>query len=258
METVRIISWNVNGLRAILDKNFNAFLAAYQPDVLCLQETKVYAEVCPQMVGFKEFYFNHCETRKGYSGTAILSQISPISVRCLDVDIEHPEGRIIIAEYASFYLINTYVPNAKSDLQRLPYRVQIWDKAIRNLLLKLEKMKPVLWCGDLNVAHQPIDLEHPEANHFSAGFTDEERNSFSEHLKAGFVDVFRHFYPDKAKQYTWWSYRMRAREKNVGWRIDYFVASPKLVPHITSCKILSTVMGSDHAPIALELEKSLF
>ncbi|MGX8717007.1 MAG: exodeoxyribonuclease III [bacterium] len=258
METVKIISWNVNGLRAILDKNFYAFTETYRPDILCLQETKIYADVCPKIEGFKEAYYNHCEIKKGYSGTAIFSQISPISVRNLDVDAEHPEGRIIIAEYASFYLINTYVPNSKGDLQRLPYRTQVWDEAMRKLLLKLEQTKPILWCGDLNVAHQPIDLEHPDANHFSAGFTDEERHSFSEHLKAGFVDVFRYFYPEKTKQYTWWSYRMRAREKNVGWRIDYFIASPKLLPHIASCEILLSVMGSDHAPIALELDKSLF
>ena len=258
MDTIKIISWNVNGLRAILDKNFYDFTQTYRPDILCLQETKIYAEVCPAIVGFKETYFNHCEIKKGYSGTAIFTQISPISIRHLDVDMEHPEGRIMVAEYASFYLINTYVPNSKGDLERLPYRTQIWDKAMRALLLKLEQTKPILWCGDLNVAHQPIDLEHPESNHFSAGFTDEERNSFSEHLQAGFVDVFRYFYPEKPKQYTWWSYRMRAREKNVGWRIDYFVASPKLLPHIASCEILPSVMGSDHAPIALELDKSLF
>lgn len=258
MNTVKIISWNVNGLRAILDKNFYEFTQIHRPDILCLQETKIYADVCPEIKGFKATYFNHCEIKKGYSGTAIFTQIPPISIRHLDVDMEHPEGRIIVAEFASFYLINTYVPNSKGDLQRLPYRTQIWDKAIRTLLLKLEQTKPILWCGDLNVAHQPIDLEHPESNHFSAGFTDEERNSFSEHLKAGFIDVFRYFYPEKSKQYTWWSYRMRAREKNVGWRIDYFIASPKLLPYIASCEILPSVMGSDHAPIALELDKNLF
>ena len=258
MEALKIVSWNVNGLRSVIDKTFYDFIDKNKPDILCLQETKIYADVCPKIDAFKYTYFNHCEIKKGYSGTAIFSQIEPLSMRTLDVDPEHPEGRIMIAEYKSFYLINTYVPNSKSDLQRLPYRVQIWDKALRALLVKLEQTKPILWCGDLNVAHQPIDLENPETNHFNAGFTDEERQSFTEHLQAGFVDVFRYLHPNLPKQYSWWSYRMRARERNIGWRIDYFVSSPKLLPQIKSCKILSDVMGSDHAPVELLLAKNCF
>ena len=258
MNDVKIISWNVNGLRSVLAKNFYAFVDEHRPDILCLQETKAYAAVCPKISGFENVYFNHCEIKKGYSGTAIFARVKPIDVRCLDVDSQHPEGRIIIAEFASFFLINTYVPNSQSELQRLAYRTKIWDKAFRTLLIKLEKSKPVLWCGDLNVAHMSIDLAHPESNHFSAGFTDEERNSFSEHLDAGFVDVFRKFYPDVRQQYSWWSYRMHAREKNVGWRIDYFLASQKLLPYISSCRILTHVMGSDHAPVELTLSKALF
>ena len=182
-----IVSWNVNGLRSILEKNFYDFLQNYTPDILCLQETKIYESVCPKIDAFKYTYFNHCEIKKGYSGTAIFSQIEPLSIRILDVDKEHPEGRIIIAEFKSFFLINTYVPNSKAELQRLPYRIQVWDKALRSILVKLEKTKPILWCGDLNVAHHPIDLENPDSNHFNPGFTDEERQSFSEHLKAGFI-----------------------------------------------------------------------
>jgi len=254
----RIVSWNVNGLRSIISKNFHEFLKDYDPDILCLQETKIYDSVCPKIEEFKYTYFNHCTSKKSYSGTAILSNIEPLSIRLLDVDKEHPEGRIIIAEFKSFFLINTYVPNSKGELQRLPYRIQIWDKAIRSILIDLEKTKPILWCGDLNVAHCPIDLEHPESNHFSPGFTDEERRSFSEHLNAGFVDVFRAFHPNIPKQYSWWSYRMKARERNVGWRIDYFVSSPKLMPYIYSCEILSSVMGSDHAPVMLQLNSNHF
>lgn len=258
MDTLQLVTWNVNGLRAILSKNFYPFIHVYKPDILCLQETKVYSTVCPKIEGFKYVYFNHSEEKKGYSGTAILSQIEPLQVRCMDLDSQHPEGRIIIAEFATFYLINTYVPNAQGDLRRLPYRVQVWDTAMRALLVSLEKNKPILWCGDLNVAHCPIDLANPDANHFSAGFTDEERQSFSAHLATGFTDVFRFFHPQQPEQYSWWSYRTRARERNIGWRIDYFISSPKLLPHITACNILSQVFGSDHAPVQLFLDKACF
>lgn len=258
MSDVKIVSWNVNGLRSVLSKNFYDFVKTEQPDILCLQETKTYKQVCPKVDSFKYCYFNHCEIKKGYSGTAILSQIEPLSVRTLDIDKEHPEGRIIVAEFKTFYLINTYVPNAKSDLLRLPYRIQVWDKAMRALLIQLEKTKPILWCGDLNVAHKPIDLENPDSNHFNPGFTDEERQSFSEHLQAGFVDVLRHFYPDTPQQYSWWSYRMSARTRNVGWRIDYFISSPKLLPQIHTCCIQTSVMGSDHAPVMVTLDPSCF
>ena len=253
----KIITWNVNGLRSILSKNFDAFVEAYQPDILCLQETKVYGDVCPELSGFAHKYFNHCEVKKGYSGTAILTHKEPLQVRLLDVDPKHPEGRIIVAEFETFYLVNTYVPNAQSELQRLPYRIDVWDASFRKLLVDLQAKKPVLWCGDLNVAHCPIDLENPETHHFHAGFTDQERQSFSQTLNCNLVDVFRELHPNVSKQYSWWSYRAKARERNVGWRIDYFVASKSLMPRINSCKILADVMGSDHAPVQLILQGTL-
>lgn len=255
--TTKIISWNVNGLRSILGKNFNQFVEEHQPDILCLQETKVYGNVCPEISGFTHKYFNHCEVKKGYSGTAILMNKEPIQVRLLDVDPKHPEGRIIVAEFETFYLVNTYVPNAQSELQRLPYRVGIWDANFRKLLVDLQTKKPILWCGDLNVAHCPIDLENPETHHFHAGFTDQERQSFTQTLDCGLVDIFRDLHPDLPKQYSWWSYRARARERNVGWRIDYFVASKSLMPRVDSCEILADVMGSDHAPVQLIMQGML-
>ena len=258
MASVKIITWNVNGLRSILRKNFYEFTAQYQPSILCLQETRVDTATCPSINGFEYAYFNHSEIKKGYAGTAIFSRIKPLSVRCLDADAEHPEGRILIAEFKKFFLVNTYVPNSQGDLGRLPYRVQVWDKIIRSLLNNLQTTKPILWCGDLNVAHQSIDLSHPDANHFSAGFTDEERRSFAEHLNAGFTDVFRHFYPKTQNRYTWWSYRMRARERNIGWRIDYFLSSKALLSSILSCKILSDTLGSDHAPVEVEVDADCF
>lgn len=254
MASIQLITWNVNGLRAILRKNFYDFVKAYRPDVLCLQETRVDAQQCPHLDGFEHQFFNHSESKKGYSGTAILSTIAPINIRCLDADLEHPEGRILVAEFPQFFLVNTYVPNSQNLLQRLSYRVQVWDKALRTLACQLDKQKPVVLCGDFNVAHEPIDLANPNQNHFNAGFTDEERQSFSEHLAAGFVDVFRQQHPNVPKQYTWWSYRMRARERNIGWRIDYFLASQRLLPAITNCTLLTEVMGSDHAPVSLTLD----
>lgn len=255
--SVKIISWNVNGLRSILNKNFNAFVEHYQPDILCLQETKIYCSVCPEVFGFSYKYFNHCEVKKGYSGTAILTHKEPLSVRFLDVDPKHPEGRIIVAEFESFFLVNTYVPNAQNELKRLPYRINVWDANFRKLLIDLQAKKPILWCGDLNVAHCPIDLENPETHHSHAGFTDQERQSFSQTLACDLVDVFRALHPNMPKQYSWWSYRMRARERNVGWRIDYFVASQILMSRIDSCEILTDVMGSDHAPVQLILNGNL-
>ena len=258
MEPVKIVTWNVNGLRSILRKNFYAFTAQQKPNILCLQETRVDADTCPKIEGFKYIYFNHSTAKKGYAGTAIFSDIEPLSVRCLDADAEHPEGRILVAEFKKFFLVNTYVPNSQGDLQRLPYRIKVWDATVRSLVKKLQTTKPVLWCGDLNVAHQPIDLSYPDVNHFSAGFTDEERQSFAEHLDAGLVDVFRYFYPQTPNQYTWWSYRMRARERNIGWRIDYFLASKQLLPSIKGCRILSDILGSDHAPVQVEMKADCF
>jgi exodeoxyribonuclease-3 len=254
MEPVKIVTWNVNGLRSILRKNFYAFAAQQKPNILCLQETRIDAETCPQIEGFKYTYFNHSTAKKGYAGTAIFSDIEPLSVRCLDADAEHPEGRILVAEFKKFFLINTYVPNSQGDLQRLSYRIKVWDATVRSLVKKLQATKPVLWCGDLNVAHQPIDLSYPDANHLSAGFTDEERACFTKVLESGYIDSFRYFYPNQKDIYSWWSYMFKSREKNAGWRIDYFVVSEKLKDRMKDAKIHTDIMGSDHCPVELDIE----
>ncbi|MDR2396591.1 MAG: exodeoxyribonuclease III [Puniceicoccales bacterium] len=253
----KLISWNVNGLRAVLKNNFYPLIASFQPDILCLQETKLHAQVCPRMETFNHTYFHHSEQKKGYSGTAIFSQITPLGVRCIDVDSQHPEGRILSMEFKNFHLLNVYVPNSQDALQRLPYRTKIWDPSFRHFFDNLQKSKPLIICGDFNVAHQAIDLANPEMHHFHAGFTDQERASFDLHLSAGLVDVFRHLHPNLTQQYTWWSYRTRARERNIGWRLDYFLTSQSLLPHVRTCTILKSVLGSDHAPIQLELEDTL-
>lgn len=256
---IRILTWNVNGLRSALKKNFISFLAKENPDVLCLQETKTYAAVCPDIDHYKVKYFHHSEQKKGYSGTAFFSHWEPKSLQCIDVDAQHPEGRILLSEFSSFYLVNVYVPNAQPELRRLAYRSQVWDVALKNFLTQLKAQKPLIVCGDFNVAHQTIDLARPEANHFSPGFTDEERRGFSAYLEIGLVDVFRHLHPNESGHYTWWSYRARAREKNVGWRIDYFLVSEEILPCVKDCKILNKIEGSDHAPVelVLSLEKAI-
>ena len=254
--SLKIITWNVNGLRALMKKNFNSFVEAYRPDILCLQETKTYALVCPEIPFYKYTYFNHSEQKKGYSGTATFLQHPVVDVRCIDVDAQHPEGRILLTEFKNCYLINVYVPNSQTELRRLAYRTQIWDSKFRQFLSDLQAKKNVIVCGDFNVAHHPIDLANPDTNHFNAGFTDEERYSFGQHLKTGLVDIFRYLHPDVPGQYTWWSVRTNSRARNIGWRIDYFLISKPLVPYVRQCTILTGVYCSDHAPVLLEIDES--
>ncbi len=249
---MKIFSWNVNGLRAVLKKNFYEFVADKAPDILCLQETKI---SLPDTVNldlpFKYKYFYAAE-KKGYSGTAIFTNREPFDVRNILLENHPEEGRIICADFGEFNLVTVYVPNSKSELERLKYRCENFDADFRKYLKNLANAKPLFVCGDLNVAHNDIDLKNPESNHFSAGFTDEERESFSKLLSAGFVDTWRSFNPQK-EQYTWWSYRSAARERNVGWRIDYFLSSLKASALVKDAKIHDDVLGSDHCPVSIEI-----
>lgn len=253
---MKIISWNVNGLRAVAQKNFFTDFEALAPDILCLQETKAQddqvAEALSPVSGY-HIYSNSAQ-KKGYSGTAILSKTEPLSVsKGIGLDEHDNEGRVLCAEYEKFFLITVYVPNSGSELKRLGYR-QEWDLALFNYLKNLETLKPVIVCGDLNVAHRPIDLTHPKANYNKyAGYMQEEIDGMDRFTQGGFVDSFRHFYPDKTGAYSWWSYRAGARAKNVGWRIDYFLVSESFMPQVKSAGILPEIMGSDHCPVAIEL-----
>ena len=249
---MKLISWNVNGLRACVDKGFYESIAALDADVVCLQETKLQAGQIDLALEGYETYWNYAD-KKGYSGTAIFTRRHPLSVTYgLGIDLHDHEGRIITAEYEDFYLVTAYVPNSQDGLRRLDYRQQ-WDKDLRAYLKELETRKPVVLCGDLNVAHREIDLKNPKSNRKNAGFTDEEREGFQQLLDAGFVDTFRHFYPDQTDIYSWWSYRFRAREKNAGWRIDYFVVSEALRPLLESAAIHTEIFGSDHCPVEVVL-----
>lgn len=249
---MKLISWNVNGLRACVGKGFFEFVAAEQPDMLCLQETKLQPEQAPPVEGYWD-YWNSAD-KKGYSGTALFSRTEPLSVTYgLGIDEHDHEGRVITAEYPDFYLVTVYVPNSQDGLKRLDYRM-VWEDAFRAYVQALDQKKPVIICGDMNVAHQEIDLKNPKTNRKNAGFTDEERAKMTELLGVGFVDTFRHFYPDTEGVYSWWSYRFRAREKNAGWRIDYFLVSERLIGHIKDARILTDVLGSDHCPVVIELE----
>ena len=249
---MKLISWNVNGLRACVGKGFFEFVAAEQPDMLCLQETKLQPEQAPAVEGYWD-YWNSAD-KKGYSGTALFSRTEPLSVTYgLGIDEHDHEGRVITAEYPDFYLVTVYVPNSQDGLKRLDYRM-VWEDAFRTYVQALDQKKPVIICGDMNVAHQEIDLKNPKTNRKNAGFTDEERAKMTELLGAGFVDTFRHFYPDTEGVYSWWSYRFRAREKNAGWRIDYFLVSERLIGRIKDTRILTDVLGSDHCPVVIELE----
>lgn len=249
---MKLISWNVNGLRACVGKGFYESIAALDADVVCLQETKLQAGQIDLALEGYETYWNYAD-KKGYSGTAIFTRRHPLSVTYgLGIDLHDHEGRIITAEYEDFYLVTAYVPNSQDGLHRLDYRQQ-WDKDLRAYLKELETRKPVVLCGDLNVAHREIDLKNPKSNRKNAGFTDEEREGFQQLLDAGFVDTFRHFYPDQTDIYSWWSYRFRAREKNAGWRIDYFVVSEALRPLLESAAIHTEIFGSDHCPVEVVL-----
>lgn len=250
---MRLISWNVNGLRACMNKGFMDFFNQIQADIFCIQESKMHKEQADFDFGAYEEYWNSAE-KKGYSGVVILSKIKPLGV-CYDMGIAHhdKEGRIITAEYRDFYLVNVYTPNSKRELERLPYRME-WEEDFRAFLKDLEKTKPVVVCGDLNVAHREIDLKNPKTNHRNAGFTDEERDKMTKLLDSGFTDTFRYFYPDLEGAYSWWSYMGKARQNNVGWRIDYFLSSKILDSKLLEAKIYPEIMGSDHCPVGLEID----
>ena len=249
---MKLISWNVNGLRACVGKGFFSFMEAEQPAMLCLQETKLQPEQAPQIEGYYE-YWNSAE-KKGYSGVALFSKTEPEAVSYgLGIDEHDHEGRVITADYGAFYLVTVYTPNSQDELKRLDYRMR-WEDDFRAYLQKLDAEKPVIVCGDMNVAHQEIDLKNPKTNRRNAGFTDEERAKMTELLSAGFTDTFRHFYPELTGAYSWWSYRFKAREKNAGWRIDYFLVSNRQIGRVKAARILSNVFGSDHCPVLIELE----
>lgn len=249
----KMISWNVNGLRACMGKGFAEFFAEIDADVFCIQESKLQAGQIDFAPEGYHCYWNYAE-KKGYSGTAIFTKEEPISVSYgLGIDEHDHEGRVITLEFPEYYVITCYTPNSQDELARLPYRMT-WEDAFRGYLKKLEENKPVIFCGDLNVAHKEIDLKNPKTNRKNAGFTDEERGKFSELLEAGFVDTFRHFYPDLEGIYSWWSYRFKAREKNAGWRIDYFCVSESLKDRLVDAKIHTEVFGSDHCPVELLIE----
>ena len=249
---MKLISWNVNGLRAVLKKNFLEFLAAEKPDVLCLQETKCTPDQVEQLWPATYTTFWNSAEKKGYSGTAIFTKERPLKVTPHIGVAEHDkEGRVLTAEYKDFFLVNVYVPNSKRELERLPYR-QVWDKDFLAYLKKLEKKKPVIFCGDLNVAHTEIDLANPKANVRNHGFTIEERTGFTNFVNAGFVDTFREF-EKGGGHYTWWSPMSGARSRNVGWRIDYFLISPSLRPRLKQAYIQPQILGSDHCPVGIEL-----
>lgn len=250
---MKFISWNVNGLRAVFGKGFPDIIKELDADFVCLQETKMQAGQLDADLPTYTSYWNFAE-KKGYSGTAIYTRHEPLSVAYgINIAEHDTEGRVITLEYPDFYLVTVYVPNSQDDLRRLGYRVT-WEDAFRAYLKGLDEKKPVIVCGDLNVAHQEIDLKNPKSNRKNAGFTDEERGKFQELLDAGFVDTFRHFHPDQRDIYSWWSYRFKARERNSGWRIDYFVTSTRLVPRLSSATIHTEIYGSDHCPVELILD----
>lgn len=250
---LKLVSWNVNGLRAVVGKGFADIFQSLDADFVCLQETKLQAGQLELSFPGYESYWNYAE-KKGYSGTCIFTRHSPLAV-CYGIGVpEHDaEGRVITLEYNGFYLVTVYTPNSKDDLSRLAYRQQ-WEDAFLAYLKGLEERKPVIFCGDLNVAHKEIDLKNPKTNHHNAGFTDEEREKFTQLLDNGFVDTFRHFYPDLTGAYSWWSYRRNARATNAGWRIDYFVVSECLKDRLLDAGIRSDIFGSDHCPVTLTVE----
>ncbi|MFS0724818.1 exodeoxyribonuclease III [Paenibacillus sp. 1P07SE] len=252
MKKLKLVSWNVNGLRACVNKGFNAYFEAMDADIFCVQETKLQEGQIAMACGDDYAqYWNYAE-KKGYSGTAVFTRLQPLSVRYgLETD-EEPEGRVITLEFEDFYLVNVYTPNAKRDLSRLAYRLT-WEDRFRTYLTALDRLKPVIVCGDLNVAHQAIDLKNARSNEGNSGFTQEERAKMSELLASGFVDSFRHLHPDRTDAYSWWSYMPKVRERNIGWRIDYFLVSDRLTPLISHADIDCHVLGSDHCPVLLEL-----
>ncbi len=249
---MKLISWNVNGIRACVQKGFLDFFKEVDADMFCIQESKVQGgQIELALEGYHQ-YWNYAE-KKGYSGTAIFTKIEPMNVSYgIGIEEHDKEGRVITLEFEKFYLVTVYTPNSKSELERLDYRM-VWEDEFRKHLKNLDENKPVIVCGDLNVAHKEIDLKNPKNNRRNAGFTDEERNKFTELLDSGFIDTFRNFYPDLEGTYSWWSYRFKAREKNAGWRIDYFCTSERLKENLISAKIHTEILGSDHCPVELEI-----
>ena len=254
---MKLVSWNVNGLRAVINKGFEEFFKEADADIFCIQETKMQEDQIDDKIReiFKGYntYWNSAE-KKGYSGTAIITKNIPLNIKFgIGIEEHDKEGRVITLEFDKFYMVNCYTPNSKRELERLDYRM-VWEDAFRNYLLELNKKKPIIVCGDLNVAHKEIDLKNPNTNRKNAGFTDEEREKMTELLNAGFTDTFRYLYPDKTDTYTWWSYMFKAREKNAGWRIDYFIVSNSIKDKIKESYIYSEVMGSDHCPVGLDID----
>ncbi len=250
---MKLISWNVNGIRAAMTKGFEEFFDSISADIFCVQETKLQPEQIKfEKEGYKQYW--NSAVKKGYSGTAVFSKIEPISVKYgIGIEEHDQEGRVITLEFEKFFLVNCYTPNSKRELERLEYR-QVWEDEFRKYLVNLDNKKPVILCGDLNVAHKEIDLKNPSSNHHNAGFTDEEREKMTKLLEAGFTDSFRYMYPDKEGEYSWWSYMFHAREKNAGWRIDYFIVSNKIKDKIQDAKIHQEIFGSDHCPVELDIE----
>ena len=250
---MKLISWNVNGIRACVTKGFLDYFEKTDADFFCIQESKLQeGQIDLQLDGYYQ-YWNYAE-KKGYSGTAIFTKREPISVAYgIGIDKHDKEGRVITLEYEDFYMITVYTPNSQNELARLDYRME-WEDAFREYLCNLDKNKPIIVCGDMNVAHKEIDLKNPKTNRKNAGFTDEERGKFTELIEAGYIDTFRYFYPDMEQIYSWWSYRFKAREKNSGWRIDYFVVSERLKDKLVDASIHTEVMGSDHCPVELNIK----
>ena len=250
---MKFISWNVNGLRACMGKGFMDFFNEIDADIFCLQETKLSeGQIELDTPGYHQ-YWNYAE-KKGYSGTAVFTKKEPISVTYgIGIEEHDHEGRVITAEFDDFYFVDVYVPNSQRELTRLDYRM-VWEDAFLSYVKKLDEKKPVIYCGDLNVAHKEIDLKNPKSNHMNAGFTDEERACFTKVTESGFIDSFRYFYPDEKDNYSWWSYMFKAREKNAGWRIDYFVVSEKIKDRMVDAKIHADILGSDHCPVELDIK----
>ena len=250
---MRLVTWNVNGLRACLGKGFLDFFQRVDADVVCLQETKLQPDQIALELPCYRLFWNSAE-KKGYSGTAVFTRVEPLSVTCgIGLDAHDHEGRVITAEFDGFFLVCCYTPNAQNELARIDYRMQ-WEDDFRAYLMELDKKKPVVLCGDLNVAHEEIDLKNPRSNRGNAGFSDQERGKMTELLSSGFTDTFRALYPDRTGAYTWWSYRFNARKNNAGWRIDYFIVSDRLLPRVRDNIIHAEVEGSDHCPVELVLD----
>ncbi len=251
---MKLITWNVNGLRAVINKGFKDFFVQSNADIFCIQETKMQeGQLDIQFDGYQK-YFNSA-SKKGYSGTAIFTKKEPKQITYgIGVEEHDTEGRVITLEYETFYMVNVYTPNSQRELTRLEYRMK-WEDEFRKYLKTLDKKKPIIVCGDFNVAHEEIDLKNPKQNRKSAGFTDEERGKMTELLQSGYIDTYRYLYPEETDCYTWWSYMMKAREKNIGWRIDYFIVSERLKEKIEDVKIHSYVMGSDHCPVELDIQE---